>query len=133
MTEVPAAYLDASAFIKLVAAEPETPALETELEQWSELASSELLEVEAGRFRQRYGGDVANAIELGLGQMTLIPIGSEVRSVAATVRPARVRSLDAIHLATALSLGSRLGVLFAYDRRLLEAAEQNGLRTLAPA
>jgi uncharacterized protein len=46
---------------------------------------------------------------------------------------AGLRSLDAIHLATALSLGDDVGAVFAYDTRLSEAAADAGLDVRAPS
>jgi predicted nucleic acid-binding protein len=56
-----------------------------------------------------------------------------VLAAAATIGPGFLRSLDAIHLATAARLGTELGALFTYDRRMQEEAERLGLPALAPA
>ena len=61
-----------------------------------------------------------------------MPISREVLAAAARLLPADLRSLDAIHLATALRSGERLSALVTYDRRLADAAEHHGLRVLAP-
>lgn len=53
-------------------------------------------------------------------------------SAAGTLRPPELRTLDAIHLATAQALGADLGLFVAYDLRLLQAAEGLGLRTAMP-
>ena len=127
MTESRLAYLDASAFVKLAAPEPESPALETELRDWPHAVASELLEVEARRFGQRYGGSAPRLVEAALRRITLIPLAGEVRKLAASVAPRELRTLDAIHLATALTLGAELVTFFAYDRRLAGAAEASGL------
>jgi len=112
------AYLDASAFVKLAAPEPESPALETELRDWPHAVASELLAVEAKRFGQRYGGSAPWLVEAALRRITLIPLAGEIREVAASVVPPELRSLAAIHLATALTLGAELVTFFVYDHRL---------------
>ena len=56
-----------------------------------------------------------------------------VLAIARRLDPSELRSLDAIHLATALSIGGDLGALFSYDDRLAAAATAAGLRVLAPA
>ena len=127
------AYLDASAFVKLLTPEPESLALRAALEDWPVRVSSQLLEIEEGRFALRAGEPVGQRVAAALERVSLIAIGDGIRKLAGEVEPAALRSLDAIHLATALSLGSELGALFAYDRRLLEAVERNGLLALSPS
>ena len=61
-----------------------------------------------------------------------MPVDDDVRRLAATVGSPSLRSLDAIHLATALSLGDDLGAFCCYDRRLASEAEAVGLAVLAP-
>ncbi len=56
----------------------------------------------------------------------------EVLTIARRLNPSELRSLDAIHLATALSIGADLGALFSYDDRLTAAAIAAGLCVLAP-
>lgn len=126
------AYLDASAFVKLIAAEPESQALQAELIGWPQAIASELLEVEAQRFAQRYGGAAPRLVASALPRVTLVPVGPEIRRLAGTVLPPELRTLDAIHLATALVLGSTVGAFFAYDKRLASAATAAGLPVLAP-
>jgi predicted nucleic acid-binding protein len=131
---VPAAalvYLDSSAFVKLVLAEPETSALLTALEGVERLVASEILEVEVLRATRRGGGDAAAARDQ-LAAVRLLPLGREIRGWASELDPPSVRSLDAIHLATALSLGERLDGLYTYDERMSLAARQAGLEVHAP-
>ena len=56
----------------------------------------------------------------------------EILNLAGEIEPAELRSLDAIHLASALALGSAIDVFIAYDRSLTNAAAANGLQTLSP-
>lgn len=62
-----------------------------------------------------------------------VPISDEVIGIAARLDPARLGSLDAIHLASALSLGDAVGALITYDDVLECAAQDAGVRTLRPA
>jgi uncharacterized protein len=125
------AYLDASAFIKLILDEPESQALDVAIDpfRWT---SSALLEVEvtlAVRRRQRAAVDAVRAL---LGAVRMIEIDADICRAAAGLDDPGLRSLDAIHLATALSLGDRCGAFFAYDERLIAAARAHGLAVTVP-
>jgi predicted nucleic acid-binding protein len=126
------AYLDSSAYVKLALGEDHWEALRTELARWGGTVSSALLSVEAVRACARYGPEYAAQAEAGLRRVALLPIDSAVLASAARLAPLALRSLDAIHLATALSLGVDLGVLIAYDARLLDAARQQGVVVVEP-
>lgn len=128
-------YLDSSAIVKLIVPEPETGALLELLAEWPERVSSALARVEVSRAVKRAGDDPISMQRTGevLDRLGLIRIDAEVLSAAANMPPTELRTLDAIHLATALSLGDQLGALVAYDARLAKAAGTNGLTTLSPA
>jgi uncharacterized protein len=131
---VPAAelvYLDSSAFVKLVLAEPETPALVAALGGVARLIASEILEVEALRATRR-GGGPTNIAHAQLAGVRLLPLSKEIIARASELEPPSMRSLDAIHLATALSLGGKLEVLYTYDARMALAARDVGLDVHAP-
>jgi uncharacterized protein len=117
------AYLDASAFVKLVVREPESDALARALADWPRRVSSSLLVVEAVRAAARVSEEARDRADALLAGVTLLPPDLDLLHAAARLAPALLRTLDAIHLATALSLGSELGAFFAYDDRLLVAAE----------
>jgi predicted nucleic acid-binding protein len=87
---------------------------------------------EAIRACARYGESYAEQAKLDLQRLALLPIDERVLHHAATLPPASLRSLDAIHLATALSLGDDLGILITYDARLLKASRENGLLVASP-
>lgn len=128
------AYLDTSAYVKLVLREAEHVALARALEAWPARISSALVRVEAERACARYGERPwVERARAGLGSLSLLPIDDGVLRAASALRPAGLRTLDAIHLATALSMGRRLGVLFAYDERLCAAAEAAGVPVQRPA
>ena len=113
--------------------ERERDALVAELARWEGYVSSALLGVEAIRACARYGERYAAAARDGLHGISLIPVDDEVLQAAARLAPAQLRTLDALHLATALSLGEDLGVLVAYDERLNAAAAVHDLPVISPA
>ena len=126
------AYLDASAFVKLVKDEPESAALDAALEAWPRKSSSALLEIEGPRAARRTNPLAFDAARALIGGMELIEIDAAIRRAAAALPDPGLRSLDAIHLATALSLGERCGAFFAYDDRLIAAARAHGLTVTVP-
>jgi uncharacterized protein len=126
------AYVDTSAFLKLLFAEPESNALDAALEDWR-WTCSVLLEVEATLAVRRRDSALLDATTALLGAVNLIELDADIRRAAAGLRDPGLRSLDAIHLATALSLGERCGAVFTYDQRLDAAARACRLRVEAPS
>jgi predicted nucleic acid-binding protein len=127
------AYLDSSAFVKLATQEAESAALETYLHEWQRWSSSTLLRTEALRALGRLGPAAIAGARFHLRRVVLVEVDDVILEQAGTVGPPQLRSLDAIHLATARLLGDALGVIITYDRRLAAAAAQLGLPTAAPA
>jgi uncharacterized protein len=127
-------YLDSAAVVKLVHAEPESAALRSWLDERSETGwmSSVLTEIESFRALARYAPDAVSRLPAVLDQIDLINLDPPVRILAQTVQPAIVRSLDAIHLGTALHARRLLTSFVSYDKRLLDAAMAAGLPTDAP-
>lgn len=125
------AYVDTSAFIKLLLAEPETSALRVALSEWPDLVASEILFIEAHRVgvREQRQADVATLVQ----GISLLALTEAIRQRAATIGTAQLRTLDAIHLATAEALDDDLGVIFTYDRRMLGDGPLEGLAVRAPA
>ena len=80
-----------------------------------------------------HASEAASRLPAVLDQINLIGLDPPVRSLAQTVRPATVRSLDAIHLGTALYTRPGLTSFITYDKRLLDAALAAGLPAEAPA
>ena len=68
-----------------------------------------------------------------LDTVTLLHASTEVFEAAALLDPPTLRTLDAVHLASALTLGDELDGLVAYDERLAAAATALGIRVIAPA
>ena len=127
-------YLDSSALVKLVLPEPETEALLDLIQLWPERVSSLLARVEVPRAVRRAGEErtTLQRAEEVVARVGLLRIDARVLSAAARLEPRELRTLDAIHLATALSMGEQLGAVVAYDSRLAQAAEHQGMPVLAP-
>jgi len=128
-----AAYLDTSAFVKLVVREPESEALLLHLRQWSWRTSSALLRAEALRAAGPHGQGAVAAARRLFGGLHLVALDDALLERAGELQPLAMRSLDAVHLATALSLGSDLGVVVTYDARLAECARAQGLDVASPS
>ena len=127
-------YLDASALVKLIRPEPESSALLAALGQWRERVTSSLSALEVRRALRRVKPTEADWRRAeALRRIGQIAIGEPILAAAAKLDPPELRTLGAIHLATALSLGNDLGALATYDRRLGEAARILQLEVLAPA
>jgi uncharacterized protein len=95
--------------------------------------SSALLAVEAIRACARYGENHAVEARSFLEGLALLPLDDAVLDEAASLGPAGLRSLDALHLATALSVRDEIGVFITYDERLASAAGEQGLAVVRPA
>ena len=125
------AYVDASAFVKLVIGEPESDALGDALAGLT-MTSSAILEVEAALVVRRRQPRSFNAVRRLLGSVRLVDVERAIRRAAGDLEDPGLRSLDAIHLATALSLGEHCGAFFAYDDRMIAAARAHGLTVTVP-
>ncbi len=130
---VNAAYVDASALVKLFTAEHETAAFRIALGEWPVQVASELIRVEAICTARRLGGqDVLERAIAAVERITLIPISPEIIELATEVHTPSLRAMDAIHLATALTIRDDLGAIFVYDSDLHTAALGHALNPLAP-
>jgi hypothetical protein len=128
-------YLDSAAVVKLVHAEAESAALRDWLDERAETGwiSSVLTEIESFRALARYAPDAVSRLPDVLDQIDLIGLDPPIRILAQAAQPATVRSLDAIHLGTALHARQTLTSFVTYDKRLLDAALAAGLQADAPA
>jgi uncharacterized protein len=126
---------DSSALTKLVVREQETGSLrawlaEHEAAAWS---ASSLTRVEVVRAVARSQVTAVPTARRLLAGLDLVPLGPDLLEVAADLAPSSLRSLDAVHLATALGLGSALTAFVVYDERLAQAAVDAGLPVVAPS
>lgn len=126
-------YLDASAFVKTIAEEPESEALMSFLRSRPHRVSSALLRAEAMRAARHLGPDAMGRTNAALERVELVAVSDDLLSDAGLIDPLTVRTLDAVHLATASALRDRVDVLVTYDRRMLAGAEGLGLQIASPA
>jgi hypothetical protein len=132
---MPLAYLDSSALVKLVVAEPESMALIGRLRAWPQRVSSALALTELPKALARAGFGVAEhrRARAVLGRLDLLDVDRRILSTAAALEPSDLRTLDPIHLASALTVREDLEVLVTYDPRLRAAAERMHLEVVGPA
>lgn len=128
-------YLDSSAIVKLVAPEPETAGLVETLRSDPDTISSALAQVEVTRAVMRAGAtrERANRAASVLERIALVPIDAGILGRAAELQPPDLRTLDAIHLATALLLQSDIAGLITYDGALAGAAAAADITVLTPS
>lgn len=128
-----ALYLDSSAFVKVLIAEPESGALREYLSGRPERrVSSAILRTEALRAVRHLGSDALATVRDGLRNVDLVAIDDRILDAAGVLEPRIQRTLDAIHVATALSIGDDLAEIVTYDDRMAEAARLLGLQTTSP-
>lgn len=124
-------YLDSSALAKLLIVEPETAALRDRC-HGEDLVTSEVGWIECMRVVRRQAGDIEAA------EQTLTPVFRLTTDLllsrdAALLEPVSLRTLDAIHLSSALRVSQDLTAFVCYDKRLAEAAALHGLPVESPA
>ena len=128
-----ALYLDTSAFVKLAVEESETAALRQFLaERALRRVSSALLRTEALRAVRHLGPDALASVREAIRRVDLVAIDDRILDAAGTLEPRVLRTLDAIHLATAMAMGDDLDAIVTYDDRMVEAAGLLGLLVAAP-
>lgn len=126
-------YLDTSAAVKLVLAEPRSRAMS----MWAvahadSVVSSDLLRTELLRTTRRGAPARMERARAVLDSVLLMAVPPEAFERAATLEPTELRSLDTLHLAAALELGDDLDAIVTYDDRLTRAAIHLGLTVVAP-
>ena len=126
------AYVDSSAINKLIQQEDESAALAVFLSPLAMRATSIFGRVEVMRSARRLPPATVRRALAVLNELVIIGLDSTIADVAAALPPAILRSLDAIHLATAFSLGDQLEAVVTYDRRMQDAARAVGLVVAAP-
>lgn len=133
MSAESAVYLDSSALVKLVIEEPESQALVAYLGDHPTRTSSALARVEVTRAVRPQGSRAITRARQLLAHIALLHLDDALLEAAATLEGNHLRSLDAIHIASAQTFTSGLAALVTYDRRMAEAASGVGLSVTAPA
>ncbi|WP_346620982.1 type II toxin-antitoxin system VapC family toxin [Blastococcus montanus] len=127
-------YLDSSALLKLVRAEEYSAELSSWLADRPDvpLVSSALARVEVLRACRRIDTRLLAPGRAVLAVLDTVPVDDDVLAAAAELPEPGLRSLDALHLASALSLDPDLEAFVAYDARLTAAAADAGLTVARP-
>jgi predicted nucleic acid-binding protein len=130
---VPGIYLDTSALGRVVLGERDAPAIRARLALFDPWCASELLVVESRRLGRREG--VSATVEAMLGLVRLITLARTSLEEASRIDPVEVRSLDAIHLATARDLhaAGEIAAVLTYDHQLQAGCRHQGIPVEAPA
>ena len=127
------AYIDSSALLKLVVREPETSALEADLANRDGLVASRLAVLECRRAARRAShARLLQRVDEVLDAIYLVDLTPAILDDAAAAGSPLLRSLDAIHLVTALSIGDDALEVITYDARLADAARASGLTVVQP-
>lgn len=126
------AYVDASALTKLVLDELGSGALRRWYVESERVLCSRIGIVETRRAASRSQHDPAH-LEVILRSVEVVELDADVARHAATIGPTALRTLDAIHLATAILLGPEIEAMVTYDDRLADAARAAGLQVVRPA
>lgn len=128
------AYVDSSAIVKLILHEAESQSLTTAMAGFDDPVTSQIAVVEVTRAVHRTGLDPGfERIDAALDRISLVAVDADVVALARHLEPVHVRTLDAIHLASALSLGIDGITFIAYDGRLLDAARAAGMSVASPS
>jgi uncharacterized protein len=133
---VTSCYLDASAVAKLVADEPESAALRRWVGTHTRRLTSRITTVEVPRALRRKGPKSVRideaALDAAFQAMTIVELDQGVAHTASQLDPPALRSLDAVHPASALAARPELDGFVTYDVRLADAARTAGLEVVAP-
>jgi predicted nucleic acid-binding protein len=127
-----ATYLDSSAIVKLAVREPESDALRRYLRRRRPLLSSALARTEVLRSLLPGGEPALASGRRVLDRIDLARVNGRILNLAATLAPLELRTLDAIHLATATRLGTDLSEIVTYDEAMASAARSMGFKVSSP-
>ena len=126
-------YVDSSAIVKLAVEEPESKALRRYLARRQPLVSSALARTEVARALLSAGPEALARGREALRRVELLRVNDRVLTEAGILEPVELRSLDAIHLASARQLGPSVRQIVTYDERMTEAAEAAGWSVASPS
>lgn len=125
------AYADASALVRLVIAEPESASMSAFIESFDEVVTSRVGIIETRRTALRREGPIG-LLDTVLASVGALELDAAIAATAAVLEPSTLRTLDAIHLATAMAL-YHVDAFVTYDARLAESARALGLPVATPA
>jgi predicted nucleic acid-binding protein len=124
-------YIDSSAIIKLIKPEKESAALIKKLP--SALIASRISRVEVTRTIIRYEPDLLDATYDVLADIQMVPVEDAIITIAENLpRFIELRSLDSLHIASALAIKNVLKGVITYDKEMVKAADALGFKTLSP-
>lgn len=126
-------YVDSSAIVKLVVAEPDSQTLLRYLARRQPLVSSALARTEVARALLPAGVEAVARGHEALRRIQLLRVNDRVLSEAGRMEPHDLRSLDAIHLASARQLGAAVKLIVTYDERMIGAAKALGWSVASPS
>lgn len=126
------AYVDASALTKLILDEPDSPTMRRWYVGNERVFCSRIGIVETRRAVGRSRHDPAH-LDVILRSVEVVEFDPDIARQAAVIGPATLKTLDAIHLASAIRLGAAVDSFVTYDDRLAEAARAVGLPVVRPA
>ncbi len=127
-----AAYVDASALTKLILDEPESLAMRRWYIENERVLCSRVGLIETHRAVRRFRHDPAH-LEVVLRSVEVIELDADIARTASSTGPISLRSLDAIHIASAVALLPSVNAFVTYDDRLADAARALGLPVVRPA
>ena len=126
------AYVDASALAKLLVAEEDSPAMERWYVDTDRAVTNRVGVIETHRAVARRSSPLqGDLVDQTLASVEIVELDRAISQRAATIGPSSLRTLDAIHLATALEVGP-IDAFVTYDDRLAEAARALGLPVVRP-
>jgi predicted nucleic acid-binding protein len=127
-------YLDTSAIAKLVISEAESDALASWLDGRADdvLCTSVVGKVELLRAARRHGPAAVAATTTVIAEIALVPLDAPVLELAASIEPDGLRTLVALHVASAVSLGSGVAHVVTYDARMVQGVRAVGLSPASP-
>jgi uncharacterized protein len=126
-------YLDSSAIVKLIVSERGSKELRAYLRPRPSRIASRIVDVEVRRAASRVAGlDVEERLHEVLARLARVELDEELAAVAGRLTPTGLRTLDAIHLASAMAIGGQLEAIVTYDQRLADAAAWLGIAVVSP-
>jgi uncharacterized protein len=128
-----ATYVDSSALVKLATEEPESASLRRYLRRRKWLVTSALARTEVVRALTPLGDSIQRRGEEVLERCEIVRVSDRILKRAAILRPVELRTLGAIHLASAEALGADLGRLVTYDERMRVGAAEHGIPVTTPS